>query len=79
MIFRGFSIKIQGLKYNYGYKLEVFGAKEWALDCGYEFLEGQGLNYKNQGLICKGFIWWKGRLGNCGQIRGSLENCRCKP
>jgi hypothetical protein len=34
MILRGFSIKIQGLKHNYRYNLEAFGAKEWALDCG---------------------------------------------
>jgi hypothetical protein len=27
MILRGFSIKIQGLKLNYKYKLEVLGAK----------------------------------------------------
>jgi hypothetical protein len=44
-----FSIKIQGLKHNYSYKLEDFGAKEGALDCGCAFLKGQGLNYKTSG------------------------------
>jgi hypothetical protein len=40
MILRGFSIKIQGLKHNYKYKLEVLGAKEGLLDCGCAFLKG---------------------------------------
>jgi hypothetical protein len=54
------------------YKLEVFGAKEWALDCGCAFLKGQGLNCKNQGLICMDFIWWKDRLVNSEKVRNSL-------
>jgi hypothetical protein len=61
------------------YKLEVFGAKEWALDCGYEFLKDQGLDYKNQGLICKGFIWCQDRLGICEKFRDSLDNLPVKP
>jgi hypothetical protein len=79
MILRGFSIKNQGLKHNYGYKLEVFGAKEWALDCGYEFLKGHGLDYKNQGLNCKGFIWWKDRLVNSEKVGDSLANLPANP
>jgi hypothetical protein len=58
-VLRGFFARFQGLKHNYRYKLEDFGAKEGALDCGCAFLKGQGLNYKNQGLMCMGFIWWK--------------------
>jgi hypothetical protein len=61
------------------YKLEVFGAKEWALDCGCVFLKGQGLNYKNQGLIRMGFIWWKDRHAISEKVRGSLEQLPAQP
>jgi hypothetical protein len=57
----------------------VFGAKEWALDCGYEFLKGQGLNYKNQGLICVDFVWWKDRLVITEKVRDSLEYLPAQP
>jgi hypothetical protein len=37
MILRGFAIKIQGLKHNYRYKLEVLGAKEGLWTAGVHF------------------------------------------
>jgi hypothetical protein len=40
MILRGFSIKIQGLKHNYKYKLEVLGAKRGFWTAGESFLKG---------------------------------------
>jgi hypothetical protein len=74
-----FSARFQGPKHNYGYKLEVFGAKEGLWTVGEHFLKGQGLDYKNQGLTCKAFIWWKDRLANCGKVRGSLEKLPAQP
>jgi hypothetical protein len=42
-------------------------------------LKGQGFNYKNQGLICMDFIWWKDRLAICEKIRDSLEKLPAQP
>jgi hypothetical protein len=79
MTLRGFFHKNPGAKHNYRYKLEVLGAKEGLWTAGVHFLKGQGLNYKNQGLNCKGFIWWKDRLANCKKDRGSLERLPAQP
>jgi hypothetical protein len=35
-------------------------------------LKAQGLDYKNQGLTCKGSIWWGDRLANSEKVRDSL-------
>jgi hypothetical protein len=77
--FQGLICKNPGLKHNYGYKLDVFDAKVWALDCGCAFLKGQGLNCKNQGLICMGFIWWKDRHAITEKVRDSLEILPAQP
>jgi hypothetical protein len=74
-----FSARFQGLKHNYGYKLEVFGAKEGLCTAGEHFLKGQGLDYKNQGPICVDFIWWKDRLVISEKFRGSLEKPPVQP